>query len=155
MIASCVSSANKVLTEDFNQSAGLGSWRTNGDVTVIADNHEISNTKVISGAVQLKGSESYLFHVLSDKTDFDTLYTGSVWCKAPIGSRCRIFIGSLQEGLSRPISESDNTIPRDGTGRWESMAVTVSIPRETKLALFLYAEGAAESVLYDEVRVTK
>ena len=152
-IGSCMANANSTkLNDTFNITSGLGSWRTNGSVVLVKDGREEDYTK---GSVQLQGANSYLFQVVDEKTSEAGVYTATVWCKAPLGSRCRLFLGDVQEGISAPIVESSRTITRDGTDQWESMAVTTSIITDTRLGVFLYAEGKAQNILYDDVLVKK
>lgn len=72
-------SSGPILTDDFSVNAGLGSWRTNGSVTLTLDNSTQipieaqesgtpQPTELPKDTVQLQGSNSYLFKILDDKT---------------------------------------------------------------------------------------
>lgn len=155
IIGSCTANqlSKNRLSDSFSLSNGLGSWRTNGNVTLVQDGKDsVDGNK---SGLQIQGANSYAFQVIEEKTTQAEIYTATVWCKAPIGGRCRLFLGDVQEGISLPISESNRTITRDGTGKWESMAITTNIDKDVRLAVFLYAESNSDAVTYDDISVVK
>ncbi|MEM8534405.1 MAG: hypothetical protein AAGF95_26410 [Chloroflexota bacterium] len=142
------------LSDTFPVGQGLGSWRTYGSVTLVEDGRGQFETSSKHG-VQVEGPNSYIYQIAEDQPRENETYTATTWCKAPIGAKCRLFLGSVQEGTEFPIQESNKTITRDGTGNWESMTVTISAEPDQPLAVFLYSETDANPIIYDDLEVRR
>src|SRR6185369_1015488 len=113
------------INESFSISNGLGAWRTNGIVTLIKDGQE-ENEQQRNGAAQITIG-AFMYQTLPEIAKKDDIYSAKVWCKAPIGTLCRIFLGDLQKGLKPPVEDGDSTIYRSGTDKWESLQVTIKM----------------------------
>lgn len=151
---SWLTSPTTLISDTFDQNSGLGAWRSRGIATFAKDGRE--NDSALKGSVQLQGAPvSFIYQILSGKATIGHTYTAEAWCKASVGSRCKIFVGNIEEGVNPPSVESDRLMIRDGTGNWESMRITFMIEKEEQIAIFLYAEGEGSVVLYDNVQVTR
>jgi hypothetical protein len=152
--------------DDFPYYQSLGVWKSTGVATIVNNGRTkntlstrtITETASVSyttdGAVELRASpRAFIYHSVSEKSLKGKVYSAKVWCKAPIGASCRIFLGDIQQGINLPFQENSQTISREGTDNWESMEVSFEADQEAQMYVFLYAEGHNDAVLFDDVEV--
>lgn len=153
---SCITSLETDIriNEQFNRDAGLGAWRTKGVISLVKDGRESVESNM--GGMQIPAlPDTYAYQLIPGSVRQGERYTAEVWCKAPVGIRCKVFLGSAQVGFSMPSIDDPNTFVRDGTGDWESMRLTVKVGEEKDFAIFLYAEGAQGHAIFDDLRVLR
>ena len=153
------------IRDDFNYTEGLRSWRSSGAVGVTNENREqprstgssssgatASSTRDGVAEVQAS-SQAFIYHKVSEVASQGHIYKAMAWCKAPVGTSCRMFLGGVDEGKNLPLVENYRTTSVEGTDQWESMVISFEVEQDEELYIFLYAEGQNASILFDDVSV--
>jgi tetratricopeptide (TPR) repeat protein len=116
-------------------------------------------------ALDAKGLEGNGLRVSSDDDNSDVYqalpgifeggrtYRASVWCNGLAGDRCRLFFGDAWGVFNPPAYENSDWEEVEANGDWQRLEVTVTLSRDERMFVYLYAKTPGSSVIYDDLVV--
>ena len=136
---------------DFEYSEGLGLWKSDGTAPTIINGQAYNR----SDSVQIPASDRSIIYKQLGPSFTGERFKFTVWCKAPLATSCRIYVGTLETGLNPPIADSPRTMVRAGTGNWESLELNFTLQNDEDLYVFLYSEGEKNALLFSDLGFSK
>jgi hypothetical protein len=159
-VSSCAEANAVKLRDDFIISDGLGSWRSQGVISVVPEDRASASSDPqltprpnnYNGSVQVD-SGAVLYRFIANNNSLSDAFLAKAWCKAPLNSECVLFLGRLEEGMNKRDTGNNQIIKRAGTGQWESMQVEFEPKDRGGVYVFMYVIGGNSSANFDNIEV--
>jgi len=119
------------------------------------------NATVVAGRsgqgaqVDYDGGNSDIHQLLPDTYEAGKTYRATAWCKADVGDECRIFFGDSDHNPNFYPPNYENQVNQSlpGNGQWQQLDVSITLSKNERMSVYVYAKTSGSSVIYDDVYV--